>query len=403
MIAILQKFQNRWLILAAMFVMNICIGSLLSWSVYQKPLIDLFGWSTSATSLNFSIMIFIESLAMIVGGKLQSRLGAQRLMFIGGIVYSVGVIATGFTNSLLFLYTTYGVLGGIGVGLIYGTSIANGVKWFPDKRGLASGLVVAGFGLGSMIDAPLSNALIEQYGVLTTFKILGVAYFLLISAASWWVTEAPANYRPASWRPSTIRSNQGTDKDWQEMLRDPIFYSIWITYAAACTSGLMIIGHASPIIQEVIGLDAGTAAIAVSIMALSNMVGRVAWGSISDRLGQYFTLVTMLVLSAMMMVIINYVHSFGTFLAVIMVIAVCYGGFLAIFPALTANLFGSKNLSTNYGLVFTAFGIAAFIGPHLAARVKEINNGDYTVAFIMAALINTIAIVLTVHVRHKLT
>ena len=394
--------KNRWYLLIAMFIINLCVGSAYAWSVFQKPLISLFQWSTSDTSLAFSISLFVIPLAMIVGGRIQSQRGPKFLMFTGGIIFSSGIIAAGFTHSLLFLYMTYGVMSGFGIGFIYGTGISNAVKWFPDKRGLAAGLVAAGFALGAVINAPIANMLVLEYGVLKTFQFLGVAYLVVTVISAQFVSAPPAGYAPAGWvAPVAGVAGAPRDKEWTEMVRDPLFYVLWLMYTIACVSGLMIIGHASPIGQEVIKLDAVTAAFAVSMMALANTAGRVLWGISSDRLGQYPTLVTMFVLSAVMMAMLNYVHSLTPFVLVISVIAACFGGFFAIFPSITADLFGAKNLSMNYGILFTSYGVAAFIGPRLAARVKEINNGDYTVAFVTAAMMCVVAVLLTFFARWK--
>lgn len=392
--------KNRWSILVAMFIINLCVGSAYAWSVFQKPLIELFKWSTSETSLAFSISLFVIPLAMIVGGRVQPTKGPKFLMFTGGIIFSCGIIAAGYTKTLLSLYLTYGMMSGFGIGFIYGTGISNAVKWFPDKRGLAAGLVAAGFALGAVINAPIANMLVLKYGVLTTFQYLGVAYLVVTLISSQFVSAPPAGYSPEGWvAPAVGVGGVSHDKEWTEMVRDPLFYVLWLMYTIACVSGLMIIGHASPIGQEVIKLDAVTAAFAVSMMALANTGGRVLWGISSDKLGQYPTLVTMFVLSAAMMALLNYVGSLVPFVLVISVIAACFGGFFAIFPSITADLFGAKNLSMNYGILFTSYGVAAFIGPRLAARVKEINNGDYSVAFITAAVLCVLAIGLTLFAR----
>lgn len=394
--------HNRWRILVAMFVINLCVGSAYAWSVFQRPLISLFKWSTSDTSLAFSISLFIIPFAMIIGGKLQPTRGPKFLMFVGGIIFSFGIITAGFTNSLSVLYLTYGVLGGFGIGFIYGTGISNAVKWFPDKRGMAAGLVAAGFALGAVINAPIAAYLVQTYGVLSTFQYLGAAYLLVTLAASQFVAAPPAGYVPEGWTPTTAQAvSASNDKDWKHMLKDPLFYVLWAMYTIACVSGLMIIGHASPIGQEVIKLDAATAAFAVSLMALANTAGRVLWGLSSDRFGPYPTLIMMFILSAVMMSVLKSIGSFVSFVFVISVIAACFGGFFAIFPSITADLFGAKNLSMNYGILFTSYGVAAFIGPRLAARVKEINNGDYSVAFITAAVLCTLAVILTYFARHN--
>lgn len=392
--------QNRWVVLSAMFVSNLCVGSAYAWSVFQTPLMSLFGWSTSETSLAFSISLLMVPFAMIIGGKTQSERGPKCLMFIGGIIFGSGIISAGFSNSLWILYVTYGLLGGFGIGFIYGTGISNAVKWFPDKRGLAAGLVAAGFALGAVINAPAANYLIQCYGILTSFQVLGVMYIIITVVASRFVSAPPSGYAPAGWNPAaTGKAINNKDKDWLAMLKDPLFYVLWTMYTIACVSGLMIIGHASPIGQEVIKLSAQSAALAVSLMALANTGGRVMWGYVSDHMGPYPTLIIMFILSAGMMAVLNYADSFGTFVAVISTIAACFGGFFAIFPSITANVFGTKNLSINYGILFTSFGVAAFIGPRLAARAKEINNGDYTVAFVAAALMCATAVLLTLWAR----
>ncbi len=394
------QIHNRWLILTSMFVINLCVGSAYAWSVFQRPLIGLFQWSTSDTSLAFSISLFMIPLAMIIGGKIQPVRGPKFLMFTGGIIFSTGIIAAGFTTSLASLYSTYGLLGGFGIGFIYGTGISNAVKWFPDKRGLAAGLVAAGFALGAVINAPIANGLVQDYGVLTTFKILGAAYLVITCLAAQYVKAPPTGYVPEGWQPpdSSI-AGSANDKDWRGMLGSPMFYVLWMMYTIACVSGLMIIGHAASIGQEVIRLDAKTAAFAVSLMALANTAGRVIWGWVSDKMGPYPTLAVMFILSALMMSTLKYAGSFAPFVAVISIIAACFGGFFAIFPSITADLFGAKNLSMNYGILFTSYGVAAFIGPRLAARVKEINSGDYSTAFLAAAIMCAVAILLTLFAR----
>lgn len=395
--------KNRWLVLLAMFVINLCVGSAYAWSVFQKPLITAFKWSTSDTSLAFSISLALIPIAMIIGGKIQPEKGPKFLMFTGGLIFSAGIIAAGFTQSLGYLYATYGVLGGFGIGFIYGTGISNAVKWFPDKRGLAAGMVAAGFALGAVLNAPIANSLVQNYGVLTTFTILGVSYLVIISVVAQFVSAPPQGYMPAGWKVQTSAATAaaGNERDWRGMLQDPLFYILWLMYTIACVSGLMIIGHASPIGQEVVKLTAETAALAVSLMALANTAGRVLWGWVSDRIGQYSALIMMFVISALAMVAMNYVTVFGSFVLVISAIAACFGGFFAIFPSITADLFGLKHLSMNYGILFTSYGAAAFIGPRLAARVKEVYQGDYTVAFMAAAGMCVFAVILSLFAQYR--
>lgn len=397
------KIPNRWLILLSGLLMNLCIGSAYAWSVYQKPLITIFKWSTKETSLAFTISCLLVPLAMIVAGKIQDQKGPRMVMLGGGIIFGLGIIGAGFTDSLAFLYMTYGVLGGIGIGGVYACTVANTVKFFPDKRGLASGLVVAGFGSGAVVIAPLSSALIAAYGVLTTFKILGVAYLVVISACTTLVQTAPPGYRPAGWTPPAPKATTitGTDKNWREMLTDPMFYVLWSIYIIGCVSGLMIIGHASPIGQEVIKLSPATAAMAVGFLALANTAGRIFWGWFSDKIGRYNAVIIMFALLATTMFTMTQVSTFVPFVAVLMSVGLCFGGIMGIFPSITADVFGAKNLGMNYGIIFTAWGAAGLVGPLMAGHFKEINKGDYTQAFLIAAGLSIIGIILTFYAQYN--
>lgn len=396
------EIRNRWLILLASIVCNLSIGSAYAWSVFQKPLLSIFGWTPSEASLAFTLSLAVMPVAMIVAGRIQDRQGPRLVMMVGGAMYGMGVFATGFGSSLTFLYLLYGVFGGLGIGTVYACAIANTVKWFPDKRGLASGLIAAGLGSGAVVFAPIGTALIQSYGVLTAFKILGVVYFVLILTCASLVVKPPANYCPAGWRPPvvTAASPGVIDKNWRDMLTDPMFYVLWTTYTVGAVSGLMLIGHAAPIGQEVIKLTAAMAALAVSCLALANTGGRIFWGWVSDKIGRYNALITVYATVAAMMFFLPNVTQFLPFVVVISLVGSCYGGLLGIFPIITADMFGVKNLGMNYGIMFSAVSAAAVIGPRLAAQVKEASGG-YGQAFLVAAVLSGVGIALMFFVRHQ--
>jgi OFA family oxalate/formate antiporter-like MFS transporter len=225
--------MNRWVVLLCSVIINLCIGSNYAWSVFQTPLIDVFHWSTSQTSLVFTISSGVVPFAMIVAGSLQDKIGPTRVLFVGGLLFGAGVIGAGFTTSLSVLYATHGVIVGIGIGTIYACTVANTVKFFPDRRGLASGLVVAGFGSGAALFAPLAASLIQSYGVLAAFRILGTGYLILIPVLALFIQAAPPGYAPLGWTPPARSNNLATaaDKNWRQMLRDPRFYVLWCVYA----------------------------------------------------------------------------------------------------------------------------------------------------------------------------
>lgn len=401
-----MKSTNRWIILMVSIIMNVCVGAAYAWSVFQRPLIDMFGFTTSAASLAFTINLALVPVAMIFAGRIQDQKGPQVVTRIGSIIFGAGIFLAGFTNSITVLYLTYGVLGGLGIGTVYSCTVANTVKWFPDKRGLAGGLTAAGFGSGAVFLAPLAASLIQQYNVLTTFKILGAAFFVIIGISSFFIKAPQAGWKPEGWEPAKTANansiNTNADLSTKEMLKTSNFYILWVMYTIGTISGLMIIGHASPIGQEQIGLTSQVAALAVSILALSNTSGRLFWGSVSDKIGRYNSIVVMYIVSAVCLMILNIATTFPLFIIGTFGIALSFGGFLGIMPSVTADNFGAKNLGVNYGVIFTAFGVAAVVGPRLAAVAKEASGGLYSRAYLIASILNIAGIACTLLIINKM-
>lgn len=398
-----MNHQNRWLVLAASVVANLCIGSAYAWSVFQKPLIELFGWTTTQASLAFTLSLSLVPFAMIVAGRIQDQKGPRVVIFVGGIIFGLGILLTGFTTSLSILYLTYGLLGGIGIGFIYGCTIPNTVKWFPDKRGLSGGLIAGGFGMGSVVFAPLSVKLIGNTGVLTTFKVEGIVYAIVVCLASMFIIAPAPGYRPAGWEPPTPAAGSTAAENLSagQMIKTGKFWILWLMYTIGCIAGLMIIGHASPIGQEKIGLSPALAASAVAFLGLANTLGRMFWGAVSDKIGRYNALMLMYVVSGGMLLLLNSARGFSMFVVSIMGIALSFGGYLGIFPSITADNFGTKYLGTNYGVMFIAYGLAAFVGPRLAATVKQTSGGEYGLAFLIASAMSIVGILLTFYIKSQ--
>lgn len=396
--------NKRWFILGASLIINLCIGSGYAWSVYAGPLIKTFGWTAAATALTFTIANAISPICMITGGKIQDKFGPKWVIFSGGILFGGGILLSGFTKSLTWLYISYGIIAGNGMGLVYSCTIANTVKFFPDKRGLVSGLATAGYGFGPVLLAPISQSLIASNGVLFTFRTLGTVYIIIILIGSQFIAKAPAGYKPEGWEPPAVTSNSavtGKDKTWSQMLADPLFYLLFTMLTIGATSGLMIISQASPIAQEIIGVSPQQAAFAVSLVAIANMSGRVGWGAISDKIGRYNALPIMYLISAAAMFSLSTVGNgqFGLFIIFAMLIGFCFGGFMGVFPALTADSFGPKNNGVNYGFMFAGFALGGYIGPIMAATIKSSNNGDYTNAFLIAVAMSLVGIAITYVVK----
>lgn len=400
--------KKRWFILGASLLINLCIGSGYAWSVYAGPLSKLFGWTAAATAMTFTIANAISPVCMITGGKIQDIFGPKWVIFAGGILFGGGIILSGFTKSITWIYISYGIMTGLGMGLVYSCTIANTVKFFPDKRGLVAGLATAGYGFGPVLLAPISQSLIASYGVLHAFKVLGIAYLFIITIGSQFIQKAPQGYKPEGWEPPAATATSavtGKDKSWSQMLADPLFYILLLMLTIGATSGLMIISQASPIAQETVGVNAERAAFAVSLVAVANMAGRITWGAVSDKIGRYNALPIMYLILAAAMFMLTMVGTgqFAMFVAVTMAVGFCFGGFMGVFPALTADCFGAKNNGVNYGFMFSGFALGGYIGPIMAATIKAGNNGAYTKAFLIAAAMSISGILFSYIVKkiHK--
>lgn len=379
--------SHRWTILIASMIINMCIGSAYAWSVFQNPLISMFGWSTSDTSLAFTLSLSLVPVAMIGAGRIQDRFGPQMVTMAGGIVFGLGLVLTSQITSLTGLYLSYGLLGGFGIGMIYTCMVGNTIKWFPDKKGLAGGLIAMGFGLGAIVFAPVGVMLIREFDVLVTFAIFGVVFTLIIIVASLFI-KAPKNVNLSQ---STVVDQSMTS---HQMMKTPRFYLLWILYTIGCIGGLMIIGHASPIVQHKVGLSSQEAAFIVSFLGLSNSLGRVFWGSVSDRFGRMVTLTTTYLVAAVCLLALSMFTSLPIVVVAIGGIALCFGGYLGIMPSICAENFGSKHIGINYGLLFTAYGFAAFVGPRLASWIRDVNAGSYDVAFGVVMMMNVVGLLL---------
>jgi MFS family permease len=398
---------KRWFVLVASLIINLCIGTGYAWSVYAKALIMKFGpgtamgWAAAAIALTFTISNAVSPICMITGGKLQDKFGPRWVIFAGAFIFGGGILSAGFTDSLARLYISYGILAGFGMGLIYSCTIANTVKFFPDKRGLVAGLATGGYGFGPILFAPIIQSIISSHDVLYAFRTLGIVFIIVIAIGSLFVVQAPAGYKPEGWTPPTGAAGAaiGTDKTWSQMLADPKFYPLIIMLVIGATSGLMIISQAAIMARDVIKVSPVQAAAAVSFLALGNTGGRIIWGFISDKIGRYNALPIIFVLSAIFMMLLSQTgaEEYTKFVVSVMFVGFCFGGFLGIFPALTADAFGPKNNGINYGIMFTGFAIGGYIGPVMAATLKVVNEGvtDYSKALYIAAAMSVGGLLVT--------
>ena len=391
-----EEHYNRWLILIAAIIINICIGTLYAWSVFAMPLGKLFGWAPPALALVFTINHGLSPVAMIGGGYLQDKLGSKTTIIVGGLMFTIGLFLSGYVSQVGMLYLTYSALAGIGGGVIYAGNIGNTVKFFPDKRGLAAGLCAAGYGCGAMLVAPIASALIINYGVLNTFQILGTAFFIIIAICIMFIKKAPAGYKPAGWTPPVVAATAaqpaGNDSKWTQMISEGIWWVVMIMLFCGAMSGLMVLAHASPIGQIMFKLTPMNAAFFVSIITLANALGRVGFGALSDRIGRSNTIMIMYIVSALSMLNLAFTTSVAGFVASGVGCGAVFGGFMGTMPTIISDRYGLKNFGVNYGITFIGFSLAAIFGPLTAAKVR-VATGNYEQAFWIALGINVVGFV----------
>jgi OFA family oxalate/formate antiporter-like MFS transporter len=390
-----KPVSRSWRIVGGL-LMNLALGSLYAWSVFVAPLEKEFGWKRADTSLVFTWAVVVFAIAFILAGRLQDRLGPFRISLTGCILLTAGFILCMWTSSLTYLIVCFGVLVGIGNGFGYATPIPVMAKWFPDKRGLAVGLAVAGYGGGSAIFGPLANLwLIPAYGWRSTFVILGLVFFVMTLAGSFLLKNPPAGYRPPGWAPAAASKAAATTHEYSpgEMWRTPAAYLMWIAYALGTSAGLMVISQLVPFAKSMRIPSEALAAITLVIGAAGNASGRIFSGWMSDALGRLNVLRLMIGISALAMPVLYWTGGNVALLYVmVFVVYWCYGTQLSVNASTTSDFWGTKNAGINYGLLFTAWGVAGFIGPRIGGALYD-KYKNYEAAFYVAAGLAVVALV----------
>src|SRR5215213_762228 len=380
---------NRWRIAAAGVAMQIALGAVYAWSVFRKPLSEHFDTSVSRVNLIFSLAILALGFAAYFGGRWMGRVGPRRVGMAAGVLYGAGIILASLSSSsILLLYLTYGVLAGIGIGLGYIVPVATLIKWFPDKRGVITGIAVAGFGAGAVLTAPVAKSLISSVGVFETFAILGVAYAILVIGAAFFIKNPPEGYKPEGWEPDTTEraDRSGRDFEFGEALRTWQWFALWTLLFLNVTAGIAVISEAAPMTEEIAGASATAAASLVSLIAIFNGVGRFAWASFSDVIGRRWVFLIMFAIQAVVFFLLPNASSYALFAALACVILFCYGGGFGTMPAFAADYFGSKNVGRIYGLMLTAWSAGGVVGPLLISKIRDSTGAYDTALYIIAGM-----------------
>ncbi|MDB5093151.1 MAG: Major facilitator superfamily 1 transporter [Candidatus Eremiobacteraeota bacterium] len=421
---------NRWGIAIAGTVVMVVLGTVYSWSIFTLPLVAAYNWSTQDVSLAFELAIFFLGLGAVVGGRWQDRVGPRTVTIVGIVLWGLGVMLAGLgTGSLgrVWLYLTYSIIGGFGNGMAYITPVAMVTKWFPDKRGLASGMVVMGFGLGAFFYSffvpkiPAFAATAKAAGAFaaaktaalnagTTFNaaqyqltpeqiatiwhvflISGIAFIIVGGLAAMLMKNPPAAAKSgADLAPSYTPA---------QALRKGQLYGLWVLLFLNVVAGIMIISNAVPIYSELTGESAAVAASVYGLVSILNGLGRFFWGTVSDRIGRNLTYTVMYLLQAAMFVTLIRLHSIAAVSICFGIVLLCYGGGFGVMPSFSADFFGTKYYGQIYGFILTAWGVGGVVGPLIAARVKDA-TGSYRGTLLPVAIMLVVAAVIPFFV-HK--
>jgi OFA family oxalate/formate antiporter-like MFS transporter len=400
-LGIVMSSYKRWGIAAAGFLMQMALGAVYAWSVFRTPLTERFHWSISQVTLTFTICIFVLGVSAFFGGLWLNKSGPRVVALTGGFLYGLGVFLASFSaNNLYWLYLSYGVVGGIGLGFGYIVPVAVLVKWFPDKRGLITGVAVGGFGAGALVTAPAATRLIQSVGVLQTFAYLGVAYLIVTMATGFFMQNPPGGWQPAGWRPSASMAAQRAARDYRlaEALRTWQWWALWLLLFLNTSAGISLISQEAPLFRELAKVTAIDAGVMVGIVSIGNAVGRIFWAAISDAITRRWTFAAMFLFQIGLFLVLPGIASAGLLTAVSFVILMCYGGGFGTMPAFTADYFGSKNVGPIYGLMLTAWGFASAFGPLLIAHLRQ-SSGSYATGSRVIAGIMAVSLLLPLVVR----
>jgi len=423
--------KNRWLVGIAGLLMMTILGAIYSWSLFTQPLIASFGWSNVTTTWTFAISIFFLGMGALAGGRWQDRIGPRRVALIGVVMWGVGNILAGIGTPSLgawWLYMSYGAIGGFGIGMGYVTPVAVVTKWFPQRRGFGTGMVVMGFGLGAVIYNLIIKSMAsfsaaaataadyvsaraqaaagdvkfdiaahlltasETQAVMDVFVMSGITFLLAGSLCACFLQnpDAAAPVEPALKEAGAAGSRSYSTR---EMLHTPQFYVLWLILFLNVTAGILVISNAVPIMQELTGAAPKVVATVFGAIAICNAVGRLFWGAVSDRIGRKGAYALIFMLQAAVFFVLGGLHSLVHAAIAYAVILFCYGGGFGIMPSFSADYFGTRHMGANYGALLTAWGVAGLAGPLLAAYVNDV-TGSFSGALPVVACMLLIATVL---------
>lgn len=412
---------NRWIVALAGTVLMACLGTVYSWSLFTQPLVASFRWSNTTTTAAFALAILFLGIGAVIGGRWQDRTGPRPVAITGAVLWGIGNILAGLGTARLgapWLYLTYGVLGGLGLGLGYVTPVSAVAKWFPDKRGLGTGMVVMGFGLGAFFynnilksvpafaaaSREAARAIAEKTAmsgdatgdVLRTFVFSGIVFAVLGGLCAAVLRNPPvAAAAPAGARAAAPASTAVHDYPPSEALRTPQFWALWMMLFLNVTAGILFISNAVPIMRELTRVEPATALAVYGFIALFNGLGRFFWGAVSDRIGRNAAYVLIYGTQVVIFFVVGGVHSLPAVATLFAIVLLDYGGGFGTMPSFVADYFGTKHYGVNYGWILLAWGVGGVVGPIFVALVRDI-TGSFTGALPVVAIVLLVAMILPI-------
>ncbi|MCR4841671.1 MAG: MFS transporter [Eubacterium sp.] len=404
----IEKFKSkRMLVFIAALIATFCAGFGYSWSILQSAIMELHPeWAASAIAITYTLQVSLSCLGPIPLSPIITRLNVKQNIIVGGILYGIGLIGCSFATSLVMLYIFYGVFAGLGVAFIYPQMMSYSVKVLPDKGSMASGMMAAAYGSGAVIWAPVANALIENKSLSTTFIILGVIFLVAIVAMAFFLADIPEGYVESFKKEEdTSKAAEApqrvvVDKTRGEMIKTATCWIMMAGFSFGLTSGMLAISQAKGIVANTAGGSiAANAALAVSVITLFNTLGRLFWGAVSSKVGIYNVNIIICICSAICMGALAFIPSGAAIVAFLALAAACFGGLATLLTPMTADFFGYKNLTVNFGFMYIAFAVAALIGPRLATSMVAVSDSgvySYATAYIVGAVLSAIGAVCAV-------
>lgn len=379
---------HRWLIVLGTVIAQLGLGTIYTWSLFNQPLVNKFGWELNRVALTFSITSFALAFSTLFAGKLQDKLGIRKLISIAGIIMGAGLILTSKVTSISMLYIMAGLIVGAADGIAYITILSNCIKWFPEKKGLISGISVGAYGAGSLIFKYINASLISSKGVSAAFLYWGIIVMILVFTGAQLLKDASVE---------TVSVNNTNENNFtvRQMLKTKQAYLLFVVFFTACMSGLYLIGIVKDIGVQLAGLKPEVAANAVAMVAIFNTSGRIILGALSDKVGRLKVVLFTLTVTAMAVFILSFVNlNFGIFFACVAGIAFCFGGNITVFPAIVGDFFGLKNHSKNYGIIYQGFGFGALSGSVIASLA-----GGFKPTFIVIGILCIVSVVIVAKIK----